>query len=147
MSSRSRCLARRPRFGNETPQAVRVGISSLVEDLERDFAMEPRIPGAIDLAHPSAAEWGADFIRRESSCAVADAGLHARPREWNCISRIDIDTPVPCPYPSRDPMKLLIVLALAAAFLGQEDKLGRKNPLAGDARAIESAARELLARP
>jgi len=35
-------------------------------------------------------------------------------------------------------LKLLTVLALSGAFLAQEDKLLRKNPLAGDARAVES---------
>jgi putative heme-binding domain-containing protein len=35
-------------------------------------------------------------------------------------------------------LKLLIALALAAAFLVQEERPARRNPLAGDARAIES---------
>jgi len=35
-------------------------------------------------------------------------------------------------------MMLLTALALAAMFLGQEEKVVRKNPLAGDASAVES---------
>src|SRR5205823_14395405 len=70
------------------PHALRIGISSLVQDLERNFATKARIPGAIDLAHASAAERRADFIRRESLGVTAHAGLHTRPRGCDCISRV-----------------------------------------------------------
>ena len=50
------------RFGDESPHAVGIDVGVLVEDLERHLTLEPRIPGAIDLANPTAAKRHANLI-------------------------------------------------------------------------------------
>ena len=49
-------LARRTRLLFESTQAVRVAGTCRMEDLDGHVAIQPRIAGAVDLAHAAAAE-------------------------------------------------------------------------------------------
>src|SRR5439155_9757364 len=55
-------LPRRPRFALETPQAVFVGREGAGQHLYGDVAGQPRVPGAIHLAHPSLSEQGLNLV-------------------------------------------------------------------------------------
>ena len=51
----------------EPRQASRVAGERRGQDLDRDLAPEPRVPGAVDLAHPARAERGEDLVGAEVS--------------------------------------------------------------------------------
>ena len=50
----------------EAPQAVRVLRVRGGQDLDRDVALQPRVAGAIDLAHPARADRAEDLVRPET---------------------------------------------------------------------------------
>ena len=50
------------RFALEARQALRIGGEHLRQDLQGDVAPEPRVAGAIDLAHPAGPERTDDFV-------------------------------------------------------------------------------------
>ncbi len=50
----------------EAPQPVGIGGERRRQHLDRDVAPEPRVAGAVDLAHAASAERADDFIRTES---------------------------------------------------------------------------------
>ena len=54
-----------PRFRFEAPDETGVGRAS-GNRLDRDVAAQPRVPGAIDLAHAARADQSVDFIRAEA---------------------------------------------------------------------------------
>ena len=54
------------RFLLEAAQALRVGRCRLGEDLDGDFSPEPRVPGAVDLAHAAGPERPADLVGAET---------------------------------------------------------------------------------
>src|SRR5437899_2922991 len=53
------------RFLNKTLHAVRIRSKVLGQYLQRYFAIESYIPRQINLAHPTGAEWCADFVVAE----------------------------------------------------------------------------------
>ena len=53
-------------FPLEAGQAVGIGRDSLRQHLDRDVAMQPRVPGAIDLAHAAGADGPDDFVGAEA---------------------------------------------------------------------------------
>ena len=55
----------RPRFVFESPQAIRVIGDRRREHLDGDRAIEPRVAGFVDLAHPACAKERDDFVRAE----------------------------------------------------------------------------------
>ena len=59
--------ARRARFRHEPPDPVRIQLAPFVEDLERDFSFEPRIPRTVDLTHPAAPERRTYLVRAKAS--------------------------------------------------------------------------------
>jgi hypothetical protein len=63
-------LRDRARFTLEPFAELRVGRQRLREDLDGNDAIEPRVTGAIDLAHAAGPEGGENLVRAE-----ADAGL------------------------------------------------------------------------
>jgi hypothetical protein len=56
----------RPRFMFESAQAIRIMGHGRGENFDRDIAIETRIAGAVDFAHPAPAEQDYDLIRSES---------------------------------------------------------------------------------
>jgi hypothetical protein len=54
-----------PRFGDESPHALGIGLEPLVQNFQRDVTFESRIPRAIDLAAAALAEGPLDFVRSE----------------------------------------------------------------------------------
>ena len=46
---------------------LRVGREGVRENLDRDRAIEPRVAGFVDLAHPAGADERQDFVRAEAS--------------------------------------------------------------------------------
>ena len=55
----------RLRLALEAPQQL-VGVGQLLgQDLDRYLALEARVPGAVDLAHPPGAEWAEDLVMDE----------------------------------------------------------------------------------
>ena len=67
----------RTRFALEARQRVRVGRHGRRDDLDGDVAPQPRIAGAIDLAHATGADGGNDFVWAESS-AWSERGQRVR---------------------------------------------------------------------
>jgi hypothetical protein len=57
----------------KTREAIGIIGNGVGKDCDRDIALQLRIPRQIDLAHPSSAERGEDFVRAEAS-----AGREAR---------------------------------------------------------------------
>ena len=55
----------RPRFMFESAQAIRVIGHRRGENLDGDVAIETRIAGAVDFAHPARPEQRDDFVRAE----------------------------------------------------------------------------------
>src|SRR5437868_4286645 len=53
------------RFLLEAPQAIRVGRQGRGQHFDRDVAIEPRVAGAVHLAHPAAPDEMRDRIRTE----------------------------------------------------------------------------------
>jgi hypothetical protein len=53
------------RFLFEAAQAIGISRGRRQQDLERHVAAEPRIVGAIDLAHSACADEGDNFVRSE----------------------------------------------------------------------------------
>jgi hypothetical protein len=62
------------RLGDEPPQLIGIGHGSLVQDLQRDLALEPRIPRAIHFAAASSERFE-DFVRAERR-PVRSSHLH-----------------------------------------------------------------------
>src|SRR6185436_11304683 len=60
----------RPRLALEAREAIGGGVGLRGKDLDRDLAPEPRVVGAIDLAHAAPADRAEDLVRAE---AGADA--------------------------------------------------------------------------
>ena len=56
----------RLRFGREPAKALGIGGNRRVQDLDGDIAVEPRIAGAVDLAHPAGADEPDDLVRTET---------------------------------------------------------------------------------
>ena len=54
------------RFALEAPESDGIVGDRGRDDLDRDIPSEPRIAGAIDLAHASGAERGQDFVGTEA---------------------------------------------------------------------------------
>ena len=54
----------------ETAQAVGVGGEGRRQDLDRDVAAEPRVAGAVDLAHPPRADRREDLVGAESGAGL-----------------------------------------------------------------------------
>ena len=54
------------------------GRGSLRKHLERDLASEPRVAGAVDLAHPPRADQRDDFVRAKTSAH----------REWHTYAEL-----------------------------------------------------------
>ncbi len=50
------------RFASKASQAIGIERERLRQDLQRDVTIQPRIPRAIDLAHPAFAELGEDLV-------------------------------------------------------------------------------------
>ena len=61
---------RRARLLFETPQSVGSGGECRWQDFDCHVAAQPRIAGAIDLAHSAGAEHGLDFVRAEARSAL-----------------------------------------------------------------------------
>ena len=55
------------RFPIETIAELRVTSERLGENLDRDDAIEPRIPRFVDLTHPARADGDEDFVGTEAS--------------------------------------------------------------------------------
>ena len=55
-----------PGFTFESRLAITIGDERVEHDFEGDVAAEPRVAGAVDLAHPSFAERAKDFVHTES---------------------------------------------------------------------------------
>ena len=66
---------KRLRLTLEARQAVGVRGEELGNDLDRDVAVEPGIPGTVDFAHAAGADGGDDFIRAESGSGRQRHGL------------------------------------------------------------------------
>ena len=64
---RMRQRGNRPRLALESRAAVGIGREGFRQDLDRDGAIQPRVPGFVDLAHPACPAGGEDFVRTESS--------------------------------------------------------------------------------
>ena len=59
----------RLRLGREARERLGVARQLLGQHLDRDLALEPRVPRAVDLAHAAGAERGNDLVRAEpGSC-------------------------------------------------------------------------------
>jgi hypothetical protein len=54
-----------PGFGLEASDEVRVARAGARQRLDRDVASQPRIVGAIDLAHAAGADQAVDLVRAE----------------------------------------------------------------------------------
>jgi hypothetical protein len=52
----------RARFLFETPQSVGIMCQCLWQHFDRDITPEPRVAGAVHLAHAARAQWSEDFI-------------------------------------------------------------------------------------
>jgi hypothetical protein len=61
MVQRRQCFG----FAREAHQAIGIVGEGVGEDLERDRAIELRIPGPIDFAHSASSECGDDFVRAD----------------------------------------------------------------------------------
>ncbi len=61
-------IQRRERLGfaREAREALGIVRKGLGKDLDRDVAIQPRIEGAVHLAHPALADLGGNFIRTET---------------------------------------------------------------------------------
>ena len=72
-------LRDRPRFAVESFAELRIARERRRQDLDRDKAIESRVPRLVDLAHPAGAEGGLDFVRSKPSAGLQrqDAGLYA----------------------------------------------------------------------
>ena len=57
--------AGRARLGDEASQPVRIGDGSFVQDLQRDLALQPRIPRAIHFAAAALPERLEEFVGAE----------------------------------------------------------------------------------
>ena len=68
-------LRNRAGFAVEALTELRIGSERAGENLDRDRAIEPCVARLVDLAHPSRAERGEDFVR-----AKARAGLEGQRR-------------------------------------------------------------------
>src|SRR5206468_1681130 len=75
-------LPRGPRLALEALQAVLVRGKCAGEDLYRDVPLEPRVPGAVHLAHPSRSEQELNLIWAQAR-AWGDGGGHL------CLRRPD----------------------------------------------------------
>jgi hypothetical protein len=53
-------------FTLEPRDAIGIGDEGLRQDLYRDLAAQLRVAGAIDLSHPTRAEWGDHVVRPDS---------------------------------------------------------------------------------
>ena len=71
-------LPRRPRLALETAQAVLVLRERFGEHLHRDVPLEPRVPGAVHLAHPARAEQRLDLVWAQACAGGNGMGHHSR---------------------------------------------------------------------
>ena len=55
------------RLALEAGEAVWIGSEEFGQDLQRDVAIQTRVPRAIHLAHPARADQGGDFVGAETS--------------------------------------------------------------------------------
>ena len=62
-------------FALESRETVGVAARRLGQDLDGDVATEPRVSGAIDLAHPAGTERCDDFVGAESISRGKGHGL------------------------------------------------------------------------
>ena len=63
------------RLGREARERLGVAGQLLGQDLDRDLAVQPRVPRAVDLAHAAGAERGDDLVRAEpGSCRKTHCG-------------------------------------------------------------------------
>jgi len=67
------------RFALEARATVRVGADFGRQDLDGDRAVEARIAGFVDLAHPTRADGGEDLIRAEAN---TNRERHGGPFPW-----------------------------------------------------------------
>jgi len=58
------------RFAMEAREAIRIGCERRQQDLQRNVAIELRIPRPIYLAHAAGANRGNDFVRPESDAGT-----------------------------------------------------------------------------
>jgi hypothetical protein len=68
-------LARGARLALEPPEAIGVFGQRPRQHLDRDVALQPRVPGAIDLAHPAGADQRLDFVGSQA-CARGNGVGH-----------------------------------------------------------------------
>ncbi len=55
----------RLRFAREPGQAIRITGEGIRKDLQRDVAIQLRVPRTIHLAHPAGSQDGLDLVRAE----------------------------------------------------------------------------------
>ena len=77
---RMRHLPRRPRFVVELRQLLRILFQAGRQEFQRDGLTEPEIVGAVDLAHPAAAEQADDAVALLKDLARLKAAVVDRPR-------------------------------------------------------------------
>ena len=53
-------------FALEAAEAVPLGSPCIRQGLERDIAIEPDVPGSVDVAHPARTDEAANLVRTES---------------------------------------------------------------------------------
>jgi hypothetical protein len=70
----------------EAGHPLGVGGKHVEQDLDRDLALQPRVPPAIHLGHPAHAEQRDDFVRPEARSAVS--GIGSDPR-WAAVNWAD----------------------------------------------------------
>ena len=77
----------RPRLLIESPEAIRIGLEFLREQLHRDFTVEARIVGPIHLTHGAATKLGEEAIRSQR-LAHGEAHMTVRDNEgfWGLVS-------------------------------------------------------------
>ena len=64
-------------LGDEPPYPLGIGLRALVQDFQRDFALEPRIPRTVDLPAAALAKQRQDLVRPELDVGTQPDGLHA----------------------------------------------------------------------
>jgi hypothetical protein len=102
-----------PGFALEPHEAIGVGSERLRQDLQRDLAVEPRIPRAIDLPHPACPERAEDLIRAEPSTSGEAHDVPSRV-ESTGVRIIRRGTLVPADDPSAPSHTILSAVGLAA---------------------------------
>ena len=109
----------RLRLALEAGQRVGIGGDGLREDLDRDVAVELRVPRAVDLSHPARAQRREDLVGAEAGagdegqCVVEYTSRMVAQRGWSALT--PQCSAIGSPAPKTGPNQLEVIRKLLPA--------------------------------